>query len=771
MAVAVRAVGTVDNGTTSCAPGLPAGTVANDILVMFTECIHTETVTVSGWTEAANSGQSDATASTKLQVFWKRAVGSDATTTGGTTNHVIGRIIGFSGCRVATNPWDATAGSADSANSATVTIPGATSTVANTMAVAATGTTRDSTSTTNYTNVGSAGGWTNANLGSLTEQIDNTTATGAGGGFGVVTGTWASTGSFGNTTGTCAVSSARTYWSGALAPELAPSTPTLNSPADAGASTSLTPQVAFTGTDGNSDDLRYNALLASQIIDTYELANGDLAVALGNASTHQGFAQSFHGANLTARGLVWLIKKTGAPTGNAVAKIYAETHVGSSFGIGSKPTGGALATSNNLDVTTLTTTATPRVFTFGTPLALSAGTDYCVTIEYTAGDGSNFVQVYEDLTAPTHAGNNAVLNAGSWTAGSPDMVFVLMTGTTYLDKISGTDTGFADITNSGDTDPFASGSQVGYTVQAGDTLTDGNVYSWTARAIDPNGSNTYSGFAAYRTFTAHTTITATAALADGGTLSATATRTVQATASLAGAGTVTTAAVPTVNATALLAGSGTLTAQATPTVLATAATTGNGSLTATAIPTVLATATLDGGGTLAAAADVSTPGGTVNASATLNGGGTVMAAATVTVNAAAAITGGGTLAASADVTTPGSATASLTGGGTVHADATTTVVVTAVFAGGGTISATAVPTVLALLGLSGGGIFAATVAGQTAVVVETVTFVDDQRVMFDNDQRTTVTSEQRVTGMNDQNATFDNEQRVTAHSWQRGTNQ
>jgi hypothetical protein len=70
--------------------------------------------------------------------------------------------------------------------------------------------------------------------------------------------------------------------------------------------------------------------------------------------------------------------------------------------------------------------------------------------------------------------------------------------TPLLDKVSGTDAGFSG--NPDNTDPFTSGQQVTYTVQAGNSLSPGTYY-WRVRGIDPSGSNTYGEWATTRTFT------------------------------------------------------------------------------------------------------------------------------------------------------------------------------------------------------------------------------------------------------------------------------
>lgn len=64
---------------------------------------------------------------------------------------------------------------------------------------------------------------------------------------------------------------------------------------------------------------------------------------------------------------------------------------------------------------------------------------------------------------------------------------------------SGTDSGFANQTSGGDTDPFTSGDTLGYTVQT--ALEDGVTYYWRARGLDPSGTNTYGSVATTRSFT------------------------------------------------------------------------------------------------------------------------------------------------------------------------------------------------------------------------------------------------------------------------------
>lgn len=66
-----------------------------------------------------------------------------------------------------------------------------------------------------------------------------------------------------------------------------------------------------------------------------------------------------------------------------------------------------------------------------------------------------------------------------------------------IDVVSGTDSGFANPDNGGDTDPFNSGENIQYTVQSALSV---DTYYWRVRAIDPSGSNTYGSWSSTRSF-------------------------------------------------------------------------------------------------------------------------------------------------------------------------------------------------------------------------------------------------------------------------------
>lgn len=139
------------------------------------------------------------------------------------------------------------------------------------------------------------------------------------------------------------------------------------------------------------------------------------ATNLGQA---QSFANGAKAAYLTRA--FCKLKKTGSPTGNLVAKLYA--HSGT-FGTSSIPTGAALATSVNIDVSKFTTSYIVTEVGFNTQFEMAASTNYVIAFEYSAGDGSNYVQI-EGAASGTHAGNRSQLISSTWTDfGSTDLNF------------------------------------------------------------------------------------------------------------------------------------------------------------------------------------------------------------------------------------------------------------------------------------------------------------------------------------------------------------
>jgi hypothetical protein len=217
------AAGAVASGTVAITPVLPSGIATNDILLLSLETAN-QAISIANqnggtWTAVTNSPQSTGTAgstsATRLTVFWSRYNGTQgAPTTSDSGDHQLGRIIAVRGAVASGNPWDVTAGGVEAVSDTSGSIPGATTTVANTLVVTAIATSYDpySNSTAFFSS------WANSNLTSLTERTDNAQTTGNGGGLGIATGTKATTGAYGNTAVTCASSSYKAMMSIAIKP-------------------------------------------------------------------------------------------------------------------------------------------------------------------------------------------------------------------------------------------------------------------------------------------------------------------------------------------------------------------------------------------------------------------------------------------------------------------------------------------------------------------------------------------------------------------------
>ena len=117
------------------------------------------------------------------------------------------------------------------------------------------------------------------------------------------------------------------------------------------------------------------------------------------------------------------LKKTGVPTGNVTAKLFA--HSGT-YGTSSVPTGTALATSGNFDVSTLTGSYAVKTlsFTGANRITLAANTRYVLVL-----DGLNTFTTTDcivagvDGSSPTHPGNAIKTTASdgvTWSAVSTD---------------------------------------------------------------------------------------------------------------------------------------------------------------------------------------------------------------------------------------------------------------------------------------------------------------------------------------------------------------
>lgn len=172
-----------------------------------------------------------------------------------------------------------------------------------------------------------------------------------------------------------------------------------------------------------ADAVTAQFLSKSSVTDSYSESNADTTVKLfvGDVIRYgQSFTATHTGLLETCR---FSLSKLGTPTGNVTAKLYAHT---GTLGTSSTPTGGALATSGNLDISTLTTSQVLTTLTFTTTnrVELTAGTNYTIEVLYNAGgDTSNCLRVGVDTATLGDDGNAFTYTAGYAAVATTDVPF------------------------------------------------------------------------------------------------------------------------------------------------------------------------------------------------------------------------------------------------------------------------------------------------------------------------------------------------------------
>ena len=141
------------------------------------------------------------------------------------------------------------------------------------------------------------------------------------------------------------------------------------------------------------------------LVDSYDVyPNIALITGGGGTLLYKARSQSFTGKAGDIVSCTFSLKiNTGSPTGNITAKLYAHT---GTYGVSSSPTGAALATSDVVDIETLTTSYELITFNFtgAEQYTLVKDTKYCIAVEFTGGDNSNTLGVGADYL--TTSGND-----------------------------------------------------------------------------------------------------------------------------------------------------------------------------------------------------------------------------------------------------------------------------------------------------------------------------------------------------------------------------
>jgi len=173
----------------------------------------------------------------------------------------------------------------------------------------------------------------------------------------------------------------------------------------------------------------------TEIDSYYTTVDSDRALtATFTGSGARAYGQTFRPSDsYTLTSCKFNIRRGGATlTGNLKAYLYAHT---GTFGSGGLPTGDILATSDSLDMSTLTTSYTLYTFTFDGTYVLVANTAYCLIIYSTDGSmtGSTYPRIGAVGTG-THEGNGIrYLSAiGNWEAYSTIDIMFYVYGDVYV---------------------------------------------------------------------------------------------------------------------------------------------------------------------------------------------------------------------------------------------------------------------------------------------------------------------------------------------------
>jgi len=174
-------------------------------------------------------------------------------------------------------------------------------------------------------------------------------------------------------------------------------------------------------------------------IDAYDFANRTAYYSLqifhpsDSATLYSAGGQAFTNLNGVYKitSAQFKLYKFASPTGNAYARLYA---IAGTYGTDAVPTGSALATSDPLDVSTITASWTPTytlVFSGAQQYEMQPNIKYAIVFENPASgtiDETNYPGIGYDATTPEHSGNIITYRNSAWGySAALDMVF-LVTG-------------------------------------------------------------------------------------------------------------------------------------------------------------------------------------------------------------------------------------------------------------------------------------------------------------------------------------------------------
>ena len=282
-------------------------------------------------------------------------------------------------------------------------------------------------------------------------------------------------------------------WSAQVAP-----TTTIDTPDNNATGVSVTPDLLFTGTDTNTDEVEYEVQVDTAVgFDSVK--GGDTQTTDntiggyvqggtgGSGESYQAAGQTINPTNsFTLTSVKLKISKTANPVDNLSVSVHTTSETGTNLGTSS--------TVNGADIGT----GTICTFTFSSGILLSSGTTYYFVIERSgARDTTNYYGTRDVNLSAFAGGVQRVKSNNSWAdlgTGGYDIYFDLYPkDAPLLDILSSTEDP-SHFAGTGSPSPFPSGNQVTYSVQAAAGLTASTDYYWRVRAKDASGSNTFGAW-------------------------------------------------------------------------------------------------------------------------------------------------------------------------------------------------------------------------------------------------------------------------------------
>jgi hypothetical protein len=266
--------------------------------------------------------------------------------------------------------------------------------------------------------------------------------------------------------------------------------------------TTDTPTLEFTGTDAQSDDIRYQLELSQGTVEqklagtgtnvtgvgtvAWSNPNDITVVDDGNIGGQQATAPHFDMGSAVSNYLRASNFGFDIPTEDTVTGVEVKITGRDGNGVAQDDIVRLVDSSGNI-VGDNKGTNTAFVNAFTTKSYGSNSDDWGVTLTPSLINNSNFGVVL------------SLSNINAFSEPRIDNIQIIVHTGSLNTYTSNTDPGFTNTVNGSDTDPFTSGQKIAYEVQSGDALDNGTYY-WRARGLDPSGSNTYGAWSDTRSF-------------------------------------------------------------------------------------------------------------------------------------------------------------------------------------------------------------------------------------------------------------------------------